>query len=59
MNSTIMGDGKDHITYQFCFDSQKTTNQNTFLYNTGPITSLDDADFNQTQTYSVTRVENG
>ena len=34
-------------------------NPNTFLYNTGPITSLDDPDWNQPQTYSVTRVENG
>jgi hypothetical protein len=49
------GDSKDDITYQFRFKTQ-VRNGNTFLYNTGPITSLDDADWNVRQTYSVTRV---
>ena len=31
-------------------------NPNTFLYNTGPITSLDDPDLNVRQHYSVTEV---
>ncbi len=50
------GDAKENISYQFRF---KTTlqNPNTFLYNTGPITSLTDSDFNLRQTYTVTRVE--
>ncbi len=50
------GDAKENISYQFRF---KTTlqNPNTFLYNTGPITSLTDSDFNMRQTYTVTRVE--
>jgi hypothetical protein len=52
------GDGEGHIKYQFRFDT-KIRNGNTFLYNTGPITSLDDPDWNMPQTYSVTRVENG
>ena len=49
------GDGREDISYQFRF---KTTvsNGNTFLYNTGPITSLDDPDFNVRQTYTVTKV---
>ncbi|HWH54111.1 MAG TPA: DUF4331 domain-containing protein [Gaiellaceae bacterium] len=51
------GNGRDDVTYQFRFDT-KTRNGNTFLYNTGPITSLDDADWNVRQTYSVTRVQN-
>jgi hypothetical protein len=50
------GNGRDDITYQFRFDTQ-TRNGNTFLYNTGPIASLDDADWNVRQTYSVTRVQ--
>jgi len=52
------GDGLDDITYQFRF---QTTLQNpdTFLYNTGPINSLDDPNFNKRQFYSVTRVKNG
>jgi hypothetical protein len=49
------GDGRDDVTYQFRFDTQ-TRNPNTFLYNTGPITSLNDPDWNVRQTYSVTRV---
>jgi hypothetical protein len=52
------GDARDDVTYQFRF---KTTvaNPNTFLYNTGPVTSLTDADLNVKQTYSVTRVLGG
>jgi hypothetical protein len=50
------GDNKADITYEFRF---KTTVQNgkTFLYNTGPIKSLDDANWNVRQTYTVTRVD--
>jgi hypothetical protein len=43
------------VTYQFEFDTQ-TRNGDTFLYNTGPIDSLADADWNRPQTYKVTRV---
>jgi Domain of unknown function (DUF4331) len=52
------GDGRADISYQFRFDT-KITNKNTFLYNTGPITSLTDKDWNRRQTYSVTRVSGG
>jgi hypothetical protein len=53
-----VGDAQSHITYQFRF---KTTvgNGNTFLYNTGPIMSLDDPNWNVKQTYTVTRLDNG
>ncbi len=52
------GDAKEDISYQFRF---KTNIQNpkTFLYNTGPITSLTDPDFNIRQSYTVTKVEYG
>ena len=52
------GDGIADITYQFLF---QTTLQNpgTFLYNTGPISSLDDPNWNKRQLYSVTRVKHG
>ena len=50
------GDGESDITYEFRFRTE-TRNQNTFLYNTGPITSLNDPDWNVRQFYSVTRVE--
>jgi hypothetical protein len=52
------GDGVDDLTYQFRFQTT-TRNPDTFLYNTGPITSLDDANWNRPQTYSVTLVQHG
>ena len=50
------GDGLAEIAYQFQFDTT-VSNPNTFLYNIGPITSLDDPTWNRRQFYSVTRVE--
>ncbi len=52
------GDGEEDITYEFRFKTQ-VLNPDTFLYNTGPITSLSDPDWNVRQTYSVRRVERG
>lgn len=49
------GDAKPDVSYEFRFKT-KILNGQTFLYNTGPITSLDDADWNMRQVYSVTRV---
>jgi hypothetical protein len=49
------GDGQADIGYQFRFTTA-TRNPNTFLYNTGPITSLSDASWNRPQTYDVTLV---
>jgi hypothetical protein len=46
------GDSKEDLSYQFRFDT-RTRNPDTFLYNTGPITSLDDPAWNRAQTYSV------
>jgi hypothetical protein len=50
------GDGVEDVTFQFRF---KTTvvNPNTFLYNTGPITSLSSPNWNVRQTYTVTRID--
>ncbi len=48
------GDGKPDVSYQFRFTTT-IRNPNTFLYNTGQVTSLDDKDFNRPQTYTVTR----
>src|SRR2546427_9071193 len=42
------GDGKDDLSYQFRFTTQ-TRNPNTFLYNTGRITSLGDTTWNRPQ----------
>ncbi len=49
------GNAKDDVTYQFRFRT-KVRNPNTFLYNTGPIDSLDDTDWNMPQTYRVTEI---
>jgi hypothetical protein len=53
-----VGDAQSHITYQFRFHTQVGTGA-TFLYNTGPIASLDDPNWNVKQFYTVTRIENG
>jgi Domain of unknown function (DUF4331) len=52
------GDARPDVTYQFRFTT-RVRNQRTFLYNTGPITSLDDADWNRRQAYSVTKLVKG
>jgi hypothetical protein len=50
------GDADDDIVYEFRFRT-RIQNRQTFLYNTGPIASLDDPNFNIRQTYSVTRID--
>src|SRR5580693_6621771 len=50
------GDAEPDITYQFRFTTQ-ITNPDTFLYNTGVITSLSSSAWNRKQFYSVTRVD--
>ncbi len=50
------GDGFPEISYQFRFHTKLTTPE-SFLYNTGPITSLTDPNWNSKQFYSVTRVD--
>jgi hypothetical protein len=50
------GDGKANVVYQFTFKTE-VTNPNTFLYNTGPILSLTDKNWNRRQTYTVVRVD--
>jgi hypothetical protein len=50
------GDGLPEIEYQFRFQTE-VSNPDTFLYNTGPITSLGSASWNRRQLYDVSRVE--
>lgn len=52
------GDARPEITYQFRFTTT-IANPDTFLYNTGPITALNDPDWNRRQTYTVTRIRKG
>jgi len=49
------GDAQADISYQFRFEST-LTDPDSFLYNTGPIPSLDSPNWNSRQSYSVTRV---
>jgi hypothetical protein len=49
------GDAEPDVAYHFQFRSE-LRNPNTFLYNTGPIGSLDDPNWNSRQFFTVTRV---
>jgi len=52
------GGGTANITYHFLFQTE-TRNLDTFLYNTGPIASLDSPNWNRRQSYSVYKVVDG
>lgn len=52
------GDADADIVYQFRFQTE-LRNNNTFLYNVGPITSLDSANWNRRQFYTVTKIWEG
>lgn len=52
------GDAAADIIYRYKFTTTKQ-NPKTFLYNTGPIASLDDPAWNVRQTYSLTKIDNG
>jgi Domain of unknown function (DUF4331) len=56
INIDTEGKGEPNISYQFRFSSQ-LDDPDTFLYNTGPITSLTSSSWNRRQTFSVTRVD--
>jgi hypothetical protein len=49
-------DARREVSFQFFFRTE-TRNKETFLYNTGPINSLDDPDWNIRQSYIVRRTE--
>ena len=52
------GDAVDDLTYEFRFRTQ-IQNPKTFLYNTGPVSSVTDEDFNIRQLYDVTEIREG
>ncbi|MFN8484416.1 MAG: DUF4331 domain-containing protein [Anaerolineae bacterium] len=56
MNIDNNGDGLPDITYQFQFRTG-FQNGNTFLYNVGPMTSVNDPNYNLRQTMTVIRVD--
>ena len=51
-------DGKPELIYEFTFET-RNTNQQTFLYNTGPIDRIDSPNFNRRQYLDVHEVRNG
>jgi hypothetical protein len=56
------GDAKDDVTYTIRFTDKSASGKNgvsSFLYNNGPITSLDDANWLAPQTFSVQRTKGG
>ena len=56
INVDNVGDAKKHLRFEFTFNTTRQ-NQNTFLYNTGVVTSLQDPDLNVRQTWTLTRVD--
>jgi hypothetical protein len=50
------GDASEDVVFEFKFRTE-VRNPNTFLYNTGPITSLDSQTFNVRQFYTLTRYD--
>jgi hypothetical protein len=58
INIDNTGDGRPDIIYQFRFTT-RTRDKDTFLYNVGPITSLDSPNWNRRQFYTVRRIQHG
>jgi hypothetical protein len=58
MNIDNQGDCGQHIRYEFTFRSERRSGD-TFLYNTGPVTSLDSPNLNVRQFGTVTRSVEG
>ncbi len=56
INIDQTGSGTPDIIYQFSFTTT-VGDPSTFLYNTGPITSLTDSTWNRVQTYDFSRVD--
>ena len=50
--------GAADVIYRFRFHT-RVRNEKTFLYNTGPIDSIDAATWNRPQFYTLTRIKNG
>jgi len=53
------GDGKPDVTYTWVFTDHIRDDTGQFLYNTGPVTKLDDATLNFYQTYELTLTTGG
>jgi hypothetical protein len=53
------GDAKSDITYRWVFTSVDTRGGNTFLYNNGAVTSLNDENLLFKQTYKLSKIVDG
>ena len=58
INVDNVGDSHKHIRFEFTFHTTRQ-NQNTFLYNTGPVQSLSDPNLNVRQMWTLTRIDVG
>jgi hypothetical protein len=56
MNVDNVGDARKHVRFEFAFHTTRQ-NQNTFLYNTGPVGSLTDPNLNVRQSWTLTRID--
>ena len=57
INLDTVGDGKAHVKYQFAFSPLVRKNGGlSFLYNNGPVTTLDDVNLLATQSFTLTEV---
>jgi hypothetical protein len=56
INVDNVGDAKAHLTYRWTFASHYKS-ASTFLYNTGPVDSLDSPNLNFTQTYTLDLID--
>ena len=58
VNVDNVGDAHKHLRFEFAFHTTRQ-NPNTFLYNTGPVSSLSDPNLNVRQTWTLTRIDVG
>src|SRR5262249_18511010 len=56
INVDNVGDSRKHLRFEFTFNTTRQ-NPNTFLYNTGVVTALDDPDLNVRQMWTLTRID--
>src|ERR1700729_3556919 len=56
INISHSGTAEADITFQFAFNTT-IRNHNTFLYNTGPISSPTDPNWNRPQSFTLSRID--
>jgi len=59
INIDNTGDGKADVIYRWTFKTQDKRSGNTFLYDNGPVTSLNDANLLFRQTYNLEVIRKG